>query len=70
MSQNSKKEESLEELFTKYVERHQKEITDDFTKKMKEQLDNIQKAIDDLKKTLKESDERRAFPGYLHNIRG
>ena len=54
MSQNSKKEESLEELFKKYVERHQKEINDDFAKKMKEQLDNIQKAIDELKKTLKE----------------
>ena len=54
MSQNNKKEETLEELFKKYIERHQKEINDDFAKKMKEQLDNIQKAIDDLKKTLKE----------------
>ena len=54
MSQNKQNEESLEELFKKYVERHQKEINDDFTKKMKEQLDSIQKAIDDLKKTLKE----------------
>jgi len=54
MSANQKKEETLEELFKKYVERHQKEINDNFAKKMKEQLDSIQKAIDDLKKTLKE----------------
>ena len=54
MSQNQKKEETLEELFKKYVERHQKEVNDEFAKKMKEQLDAIQKAIDDLKKVLKE----------------
>ena len=54
MSANQKKEETLEELFRKYVERHQKEINDDFAKKMKEQIDSIQKAIDDLKKILKE----------------
>ena len=54
MSQNQKKEESLEELFKKYVERHQKEVNDEFAKKMNEQLDSIQKAIDDLKKVLKE----------------
>lgn len=54
MSQNKKNEDSLEELFKQYIARHQKEINDDFTKKMKEQLDNIQKSIDDLKKTLKE----------------
>ncbi len=49
-----KKEESLEELFKKYVERHQKEINDEFTKKMKEQLDALNKTIEDLKKILKE----------------
>jgi Skp family chaperone for outer membrane proteins len=54
MSQNQKKEESLEELFKKYVERHQKEINEDFAKKMKEQLDALNKAIEDLKKVLKE----------------
>ncbi len=54
MSQNQKKEESLEELFKKYVERHQKEINDEFTKKMKEQLDALNKTIEDLKKILKE----------------
>ena len=54
MSQNQKKEESLEELFKKYVERHQKEINDEFAKKIKEQLDALNKTIEDLKKILKE----------------
>jgi len=54
MSQNQKKEESLEELFKKYVERHQKEINDEYSKKIKEQLDALNKTIEDLKKILKE----------------
>ena len=54
MSQNQKKEESLEELFKKYVERHQKEINDEYSKKIKEQLDAINKTIEELKKILKE----------------
>jgi len=54
MSQNQKKEESLEELFKKYVERHQKEINDEYSKKIKEQLDALNKTIEELKKILKE----------------
>ena len=54
MSQNQKKEESLEELFKRYVERHQKEINDEYAKKMKEQLDALNKTIEELKKVLKE----------------
>jgi len=54
MSQNQKKEESLEELFKKYVERHQKEINNEYTKKIKEQLDALNKTIEELKKILKE----------------
>ena len=54
MSQNQKKEESLEELFKKYVERHQKEINDEYSKKIKEQLDALNKTIEELKKVLKE----------------
>ena len=54
MSQNQKKEESLEELFKKYVERHQKEINNEYTKKIKEQLDALNKTIEELKKVLKE----------------
>ena len=54
MSQNQKKEESLEELFKKYVERHQKEINDEYSKKIKEQLDALNKTIEELKKVLRE----------------
>ena len=54
VSQNQKKEESLEELFKKYVERHQKEINDEYSKKIKEQLDALNKTIEELKKILKE----------------
>ena len=54
MSQNQKKEESLEELFKKYLERHKKEIEDAVMSDLKKRLDEINKAIDELKKTLKE----------------